>query len=164
MKFIGKVHVVSVVTFLPGELKPQKIGPILETAKSPSEWGNDPHTTVEYSVRQDLWVPPFSLGPNTFPPSAPVTALSPAPGPTSLYVIGLDNEGLGRGKVHTKFFPDQAHGGQWSDWFPLGDNIVATDGTARSPANRLPPVSGWGSIDQSCLTCGKKQIFATYPD
>src|SRR6516162_9021787 len=27
------------------------------------------------------------------------------------------------GKVHTKFFPDQARGGQWSHLFPLGDKV-----------------------------------------
>jgi hypothetical protein len=40
-----------VLTFLPGELKPQSIGPALETTRSPSECGNDPHTTVVYGVR-----------------------------------------------------------------------------------------------------------------
>jgi hypothetical protein len=38
------------LSFLPGELKPQLIGPILETAKSPSECGNDPHSTVVYGL------------------------------------------------------------------------------------------------------------------
>jgi hypothetical protein len=38
------------LSFLPGELKPQSIGPILETAKSPSECGNDPHSTVVYGL------------------------------------------------------------------------------------------------------------------
>jgi hypothetical protein len=39
------------LTFLPGELQsPKFIGPTTETTKSPSECGNDPHTTVTYGV------------------------------------------------------------------------------------------------------------------
>ena len=67
------------------------------------------------------WEPWFALGPNFFPARAPVTAVSTARGATSLYVIGLDNEGLGGGKVYTKFFPDAAHPGDWSDWLELRD-------------------------------------------
>src|SRR5262249_15183449 len=57
-----------------------------------------------------------------WPVGAPVTALSTGGGAPSLYVIGLSNEGLGGGKVFTKFFPDAAHGGGWSDWLALEDN------------------------------------------
>jgi hypothetical protein len=43
-----------VLMFLPGELKPgTRIGPVVETARSPSECGNDPHTTVVYSIISD---------------------------------------------------------------------------------------------------------------
>jgi hypothetical protein len=38
--------------FPAGQLKTQLIGPITETAKSPSECGNDPHTTVVYSFTE----------------------------------------------------------------------------------------------------------------
>jgi hypothetical protein len=37
--------------FPAGQLTAQSMGPILETAKSPSECGNDPHTTVTYGFR-----------------------------------------------------------------------------------------------------------------
>jgi hypothetical protein len=37
--------------FLPGTLGPTKIGPTVETVRSPSKCGNDPHTTVIYSIR-----------------------------------------------------------------------------------------------------------------
>jgi hypothetical protein len=37
--------------FPPLELKPQTIGPLPETAKSPSDCGNDPHTTVTYGIQ-----------------------------------------------------------------------------------------------------------------
>ena len=73
-------------------------------------------------VRVSLgWEPWFALGPNVFPVGAPVTALSTARHATSLYVVGFDNEGLGGGKVFTKFFPDPKHPGQWSDWLALED-------------------------------------------
>ena len=79
-----------------------------------------------------------------FPVGAPVTAVSSAPGATSLYVIGLDNEGLGGGKVYTKFFPDAAHPGDWSDWFQLGGNVfpVGAQVTALSTAPGDQPLCG----------------------
>jgi hypothetical protein len=40
-----------VFTFAPGEFKPQSIGPVTETVRSPSECGNDPHTTVTYGIK-----------------------------------------------------------------------------------------------------------------
>jgi len=40
-----------VLTFPAGQIAPQSIGPTTETAKSPSECGNDPHTTVTYGIR-----------------------------------------------------------------------------------------------------------------
>ena len=49
------------------------------------------------------------LGDNVFRPGSPVTALSLAPGATSLYLMGLD------GQIWGNFFPQ---GGQsWSGWF-----------------------------------------------
>jgi len=40
-----------VLTFLPGQLQaPRFVGPTTETAKSPHECGNDPHTTVTYGI------------------------------------------------------------------------------------------------------------------
>ena len=38
------------LSFLPGELKPQSIGPNLETAVSPEECGNPPRSTVVYGL------------------------------------------------------------------------------------------------------------------
>ena len=67
------------------------------------------------------WEPWFALGPNIFPADAAVTAVSTRRGGTSLYVVGLD-EGNGGGRVWSKFFPDPQHPGQWSNWFPLGNN------------------------------------------
>ncbi|MGC4054983.1 MAG: hypothetical protein QM757_39585 [Paludibaculum sp.] len=45
---------VRTFTFSPGQLTdmPWSSNPVLETQKSPSECGNDPHTTVTYSIRQ----------------------------------------------------------------------------------------------------------------
>jgi hypothetical protein len=40
-----------VFTFGPGEFTPHSIGPVLESVRSPSECGNDPHTTVAYGFR-----------------------------------------------------------------------------------------------------------------
>jgi hypothetical protein len=67
------------------------------------------------------WHPWFALGPNVFPERAPVTAVSTRPGGTSLFVVGLDNEGRGGGRVWSSFFPDR--NAQWSPWFALGDNV-----------------------------------------
>jgi hypothetical protein len=73
-------------------------------------------------VRVELgWEPWFALGPSIIPAGAPVAALSLAPGATSLYATGQDTDRSGGGRVLTRFFPDRAHGGQWSDWLPLGD-------------------------------------------
>jgi hypothetical protein len=73
-------------------------------------------------VRVSLgWEPWFALGPKVFRVGALVTALSGAPGAASLFLVGLDNEGLGGGKVFTKFFPDPTRPGQWSDWLALED-------------------------------------------
>jgi DUF1680 family protein len=63
------------------------------------------------------WSAWFPLGPNVFPAGAEVTALSTAPGGTSLYVLGFDRQ------VWSRFFPDADHPGQWSPWFPLGPNV-----------------------------------------
>ena len=55
----------------------------------------------------------------------PVTALSTAPGATSLYVVGLDKRGTwGRKSVH-EFFPDSKHPGDWNDWLVLEDRDVS---------------------------------------
>jgi hypothetical protein len=43
--------------------------------------------------------------------------------------VGLDNEGLGGGKVFTKFFPDPVHPRDWSDWLALGDNVFPVGST-----------------------------------
>jgi hypothetical protein len=67
------------------------------------------------------WHPWFALGANVFPADRGVTAVSTRPGGTSLFVVGLDNEGRGGGRVWSTFFPD-AHD-QWSGWFALGDNV-----------------------------------------
>jgi hypothetical protein len=79
------------------------------------------------------WSDWLALGPEVFPVGAPVTAISTQPGGTSLYVVGLDNEGRGGGRVWTKAFPDQ--GNQWGAWRPLGDNVFA-------PGSRVSVVSG----------------------
>jgi hypothetical protein len=55
------------------------------------------------------WQP---LGPNVFPPGSTVTALSNAPGQSSLYVVGND------GQVWTSFFPDPKRPA-WTPWFAL---------------------------------------------
>lgn len=65
------------------------------------------------------WLP---LGPNTFPAQATVTAIGATPGGTSLYLVGFD-EGHGGGRVWTRFFPDPRRPRQWTDWFPLGNNV-----------------------------------------
>jgi hypothetical protein len=57
------------------------------------------------------WLP---LGPNIFPQTSTVTALSTVPGATSLFVLGFDN------RIWSRYYPDAAHPGQWSAWFPLG--------------------------------------------
>ena len=43
-----------------------------------------------------------------------MTALSTGAGATSLFVLGFDN------RIWSRYYPDAAHPGQWSDWFPLG--------------------------------------------
>ena len=68
------------------------------------------------------WRPWFALGPNVFPDGAAVTAVSTIPGGTSLFVVGLDNEGRGGGRVWSNFFPREGRA-EWSGWFPLGDNV-----------------------------------------
>jgi hypothetical protein len=44
---------VRTIVFLPGQLQgmEQTFGPVLETQRSPSECGNDPHSTIIYSAR-----------------------------------------------------------------------------------------------------------------
>ena len=67
------------------------------------------------------WQPWLPLGPNTFPNSSHITALSAKPGGTSLFVLGSD------GQVWTKVFDPQNPGppslGGWQPWFPLGPNV-----------------------------------------
>src|SRR5258708_1456929 len=58
----------------------------------------------------------FQLDDNAFPQGQPVTALSPSPGGTSLYLLGLD------GKVWTNFFPAADGSARWNGWFHLDDN------------------------------------------
>jgi len=67
--------------------------------------------------RPGNWSPWFPQGENLFPIGSPIATLSAKPGETALFLIGLD------GKVWTRFFPDVAKSGQWSPWFPLGDNL-----------------------------------------
>ena len=74
------------------------------------------------------WSGWFDLGPNVFPQTATVAAVSTRPGGTSLFVVGLD-EGHGGGRVWSKFFPDPQHPNQWSDWFPIGDNVFRPGST-----------------------------------
>ena len=74
------------------------------------------------------WSGWFDLGPNVFPQNATVAAVSTRPGGTSLFVVGLD-EGHGNGRVWSKFFPDPQHPNQWSDWFPIGDNVFRPGST-----------------------------------
>lgn len=69
------------------------------------------------------WFGWFPIGPNVFPPDATVTAVSTRSGETSLFVVGLDNVGRGGGRVWSAFFPDAERPGEWSPWFPLGDNV-----------------------------------------
>ncbi|MBL7487680.1 hypothetical protein I6A60_21930 [Frankia sp. AgB1.9] len=77
--------------------------------------------------RPGQWTDWFALGPNVFPPSSTVTALSTGPGETSLYVMGLptadDHAGNHGSQVWTKFFPDPNRPGQWTDWLALGPNV-----------------------------------------
>jgi hypothetical protein len=87
-------------------------------------------------VRQGEWSAWFPLGPNVFCTSSPVTALSTAPGGTSLYLVGFDTQ------VWTRFFPDPVRRNQWSSWFPLGPNVFP----AGSPVTALSTISGGTSL------------------
>jgi hypothetical protein len=95
------------LAFPPGELAKRAvitIGPSTETAKSPSECGNDPHSTVIYGIRAE-------------PPARNVAAVSSTPRGTQIFALSEDR------RVWTKFFDPQnlAPGeGGWSVWFPLG--------------------------------------------
>jgi hypothetical protein len=95
--------------FQPGELAKREsftIGPAIppETAKSPSECGNDPHSTVIYGIRAE-------------PPARNVAAVSSTPRGTQIFALSEDR------RMWTKFFDPQNHApgeGGWSVWFPLG--------------------------------------------
>jgi NAD-dependent oxidoreductase involved in siderophore biosynthesis len=94
--------------FQPGELAKRAsftFGPTIppETAKSPSEYGNDPHFTIIYGIRAAL-------------PARNVAAVSSTPRGTQIFALGEDR------RVWTKFFDPQNLGpedGDWSVWFPL---------------------------------------------
>jgi hypothetical protein len=103
---------------------------------APAALSESPGATSLYAVRSDgqvwsnffpsvtapgEWSGWFALGPNVFPKSAPVTALSLVPGATSLYVIGLD------GRVWSNFYPSLNKTGGWFGWFPIGPNVFALD-------------------------------------
>jgi DUF1680 family protein len=77
------------------------------------------------------WVPRPRLGiwAAVFPTPSPVTAISTTSGGTSLYVVGLDNEGHGGGQVWSKFFPDPDYPIQWTGWFTLGNNVFRPTST-----------------------------------
>ena len=53
----------------------------------------------------------LALGPNVFPMDATVSVVSTAPGATSLYIVGLDDQ------VWTNFYPAADGGSKWSGWF-----------------------------------------------
>jgi uncharacterized protein len=59
------------------------------------------------------WSGWFALGDNTFPKGSTVTAISPAPGVTQLFVLGIED------RVWTSFFPDGSFA-RWSAWHALG--------------------------------------------
>ena len=80
------------------------------------------------SANAGQWSGWMALGPNTFPMTSTVTAISTTPGGSSLYVVGLD-EGHGGGRVWSQFFPDPNRAGAWSGWFPLGDNVFRPGAT-----------------------------------
>jgi hypothetical protein len=101
----------------PGELARKgslSTEPTLETAKSPSECGNDPHATVTYGVHSA----PFPLvGDGRLrPPGISVIHPRSDEGAVSLYVIGSD------GKVWSNFWPAAPGSSAWNGWFPIGDN------------------------------------------
>jgi hypothetical protein len=115
-----------------------------------------------------------------FPVGAPVAALSTGPNATNLFVVGLDNEGKGGGRVYSKFFPDPVHPRDWSDWFPLGDNVfpvgapvtalslapgasslyvVGLDGQMWSnffPSDGRPEWSGWFALGPNTIPLRSK--------
>lgn len=69
------------------------------------------------------WSDWLALGSEVFPVGAPVTAISTVEGGTSLYVVGLDNERRGGGRVWTKAFPDANNPNDWGPWRPIGENV-----------------------------------------
>ena len=81
------------------------------------------------------WSDWLALGPNTFPRGSNVTALKTGPGATSIYVLGYD------GQVWSRFYPDPAHPGQWSNWFAFGPNTFP-QGSAISAVSTGPGQTG----------------------
>ena len=68
------------------------------------------------------WQPWFPLGPNVFPAPSTITAISTAPGATSLYILGLE------GRVWNKEFDPKRLGppdlAGWQPWTPIGPPLA----------------------------------------
>ncbi len=111
------------LSFLPGELKPQFIGPNLETAKSPSECGNDPHSTVTYGIQS---APSIGI-------SSAMEGLARLPSHLDVFWEGPDHA------IGSTFW-DAAPGSGWADHAPfpitppgaaqLGSRVAAVARTA----------------------------------
>ena len=92
---------------------PQLMGPVQETSKSPSECGQDPHSTVTYAALHGAL-----LGLTL--PLGRAAAISSVERGTQIFALGFD------GRVWTTFFDSANPGpmaGGWSGWFPA----TATD-------------------------------------
>ena len=85
------------------------------TARSPSECGNDPHTTLTFTVAAGGFFP--LPGAAVFDRTTQqVAAVSRAPGNLDLFVVGFDSH------VWTQFWNDKS--GWNSDWVPLPGQAV----------------------------------------
>ena len=73
-------------------------------------------------VRVELgWEPWFALTPNVFPPNSQLASVSVKEGHSSVYLVGLDNEGRNGGRIWAKAYPDSQTAGDWGPWQPIGD-------------------------------------------
>ncbi|GEM_PF-3645430 len=123
-------------TFPPGVLTggPQLLGPVVETSRSPSECGQDPHSTITYVATPGAALE-VQLG------RGPLAGVSSTQRGSQLFALGPEQQ------VWSTFFDPANLGpmaGGWSGWFPLGDRTFAP-GT---------PISAVSSVERGT------QIFA----
>jgi hypothetical protein len=135
--------------FPPGTLNgtPQSLGPVTETSRSPSECGQDPHSTVTYLAQ------PGAALEIAFPQGS-VAAVSSTRRGSQVFALGPDQ------RVWTTFFDPTKLGpmaGGWSGWFPIG-TLVFPAGT---------PLSVVSSVDRGTqvFAFGKdKRVWTTFFD